>query len=70
MLGNAGYVRNWLNRKELYTKNNLLASVLTTDETRGIKDEKIEEIIETIIKGEINTEDNSARLSDHHYYLV
>ena len=43
--------------------------LVTTDERRGIQDEKIVQIIEDLRQGDLKSEDKHKHHSEHHYYL-
>ena len=67
--GDRSYERTWDNRKELYKEKGLLDSLLTTDERKGIKDEKIEQIIRALIDGKLSSEVDDPRFSKYHCSL-
>ncbi len=68
MLNSNKYVREWHERKKILQEENIFGRVLTTDESHGLDDSKIESLINEIARGEITGISN--RLSDHHYYLA
>lgn len=69
LLGNRYYENKWQFKYGKYKEADLLNILLTTDERRGINDDKISQIIEQLRKGELTTEDKYNHYSEHHYYL-
>jgi len=67
MLNSKKYVRDWMSRKMFFKEEGKFDSVITTDESHGLDDKKIGEIIEELISG--NIEGLKNKLSNHHYYL-
>ena len=65
----SAYMRSWDQRRRIYEEKGDLEKIITTDELRGINDEKIDAIIEDLIKDEVVTEDTSNRYSNMHFSL-
>ncbi|MGZ0080032.1 AAA family ATPase [Methylomonas sp. YC3] len=63
------YMKDWDKRRKIYEDQNDFDKVVTSDELHGISDEKIENIIENIVKNAQITEDNSNRYSNMHFSL-
>ena len=64
------YERQWLElKKPTYDKAGLSQQLVTTDELRGINDQKIKDIIQAIISGNVGTEDKLGKYSLHHFSL-
>jgi len=69
-LGNKHYEWTWKNIKTKSFKDfGIYDSLVTTHELNGINPEKIINIINLLIDGEIATEDNTEVYSKHHYAL-
>lgn len=67
MLNSKKYVKDWMERKKLFLEEQKLNRVITTDETHGLDDSKIETIIQIIAEGKLAGLKN--RFSNHHYFL-
>ncbi|WP_136796929.1 AAA family ATPase [Desulfosediminicola ganghwensis] len=63
------YMSDWDKRRKIYENQQDFDKVLTTDELRGISDEKIEEIIEKMVMNDLVSEDDSDRYSKMHFSL-
>ena len=63
------YMNGWDSRRKIYKDQNDFDKVMTTDELRGISDEKIEGIIEQLVLNTLITEDESDRYSKMHLSL-
>jgi hypothetical protein len=63
------YMSLWDKRRKIYEEKGDLSKVVTTDELKGISDEKIEQIIELIVDNKIVSEDNTSRYSEMHFSL-
>lgn len=68
-LSDRSYTKDWLERRSIYQKENLMEHLVTTDERRGISDNKIEDIILAIISDDLKTDVTENVYSNHHYYL-
>lgn len=69
-LGNRKYEEQWKWKKEKYDSLKITDMLITTDERRGINDDKIKSIIGDMRKGNLKNEDKVAgRYSKFHYYL-
>ncbi|MFT3912600.1 MAG: ATP-dependent RecD-like DNA helicase [Anaeromyxobacteraceae bacterium] len=68
-LNDRSYVKSWDSRRAIYEEKGDLDKVMTTDELKGISDEKIEAIITNLVGGDLATEDRSNRYSRLHYSL-
>ncbi len=68
MLGDYEYSRTWKYKRKTYQKFKV-ENLVTTDETRGLNEDKLRSIIESMREGSITTEDSQHRYSQHHYYL-
>ena len=70
MLSKSSYKKKWLDiRFPIYEKSGLRDRLITTDELRGINDDKIDSIVEAIRTNNIGNEDRYKLFSDHHYSL-
>ena len=70
LLGQRRYTWIWQNLKKVsYQEAGIWDTVITTDESNGINPQKIEELINLIIKNDVKTEDKHMHHSNHHYYL-
>lgn len=69
-LGNLSYERDWEERLKLYQKENLLEKLVTTDESKGIDNRKIEEIILDIVSNSLKSDVPEKAYSHHHYFLT
>jgi ATP-dependent exoDNAse (exonuclease V) alpha subunit len=70
LLNKHNYKRQWLDYKlPTYKSINVLDRLITTDESRGINDDKIKSIIQDILDDNLNNEDIHCLFSNHHYYL-
>jgi exodeoxyribonuclease V alpha subunit len=63
------YMNDWDKRRAIYESQNDFSKVLTTDELRGISDEKIEQIVQRIVANDVVSEDDSNRYSTMHFSL-
>ena len=63
------YMSMWDKRRKLYETQGDLSKVVTTDELKGISDDKIEQIIEMMAENKLLTEDNTSRYSEMHLSL-
>lgn len=69
-IGNRKYDWGWNNvKRPSYREHNIEQHLLTTTEQNGLNPEKINDIIELIISGNVDTEDPTNRYSLHHYSL-
>ena len=68
MLDIRKYYNDWQTRKKDYEDHNLLEGVITTDDLDGIKQERIDQIIEEIRKGKLK-DTKGSKFSKHHYQL-
>ena len=67
MLDQGRYFKNWQERKSAYSRNGLSDYLITTDDLKGIHQEKIDGIIDDIISGQLKGKD--CEFSRHHYQL-
>lgn len=63
------YIKMWDERRKIYESKGDFEKVLTTDETNGISDDKIEAIIKGLLEGSLTTEDPANRYSRMHFSL-
>lgn len=63
------YMSMWDKRRKIYEIKGDLPNVVTTDELKGISDEKIEDIIEMMVEDKLVSEDSSTRYSEMHLSL-
>lgn len=69
-IGNKSYEWIWHNvKRKSYQGYGVEDRLLTTHQLNGINPEKIKQIIENIISGNVATEDNTNKYSKHHYSL-
>jgi exodeoxyribonuclease V alpha subunit len=68
MLDVRKYYRDWQQRIVDYRDHGLFDQVVTTDDLSGIKQERIDAVIEAIRDGQLRT-DSGNRFSTHHYEL-
>ena len=68
MLDVRKYYKDWQQRITDYKDHGLFDHVVTTDDLNGIKQEKIDAVIDAIRTGDL-TEDRGNRFSLHHYEL-
>ncbi len=68
-LGVRSYEKNWDERLKIYEEENLIDSLVTTEERRGIDDKKIAEIILAILTESIESDVAHSNFSRHHYLL-
>ena len=68
MLDCRDYHDDWLRRRQLYRDNGLEDSLITTDDLNGVKQERIEQVIEEIAVGKI-VDTAGSRFSLHHVVL-
>jgi len=70
LLNQRKYVWTWQNvKKKTYQDACIWGAVITTDESRGINPEKIEMLIDKLVKDNVDTEDKHKQYSNHHFYL-
>lgn len=63
------YMSLWDKRRKIYEERRDLPKVVTTDELKGISDEKIEKIIQLMVEDKLVSEDNTNRYSEMHLSL-
>jgi DNA replication protein DnaC len=63
------YRNDWSERKEIYRINNDIPNLVTTDEVKGINDQKIDKIINDIVTNNLSYDPNCNQYSSHHYSL-
>lgn len=63
------YMSLWDKRRKIYEEKGDLPLVMTTDELKGISDEKIERIIQMMVENKLVSEDNTSRYSEMHFSL-
>lgn len=63
------YMSLWDKRRKIYEVKGDLPKVVTTDELKGISDEKIEHIIKMMVENNLVTEDTTSRYSEMHISL-
>ena len=68
MLDMRKYYQDWQSRRTDYEEHGLFQQVITTDDLEGIKQEKIDEIIEHIKTGDLKQTKNN-KFSNSHYEL-
>jgi hypothetical protein len=68
-LGNRSYEKDWTEKLKLYERENLLENLITTDESRGIDDKKIDQIILDIASDSLKSDVPDKIYSYHHYFL-
>lgn len=68
MLDTKKYFNDWQIRKRNYFEHNLKENLISTDDLEGIKEEKIQDIIEDIINQNIKSTIGN-KFSEHHYPL-
>jgi hypothetical protein len=59
----------WDKRRKIYESMGDIPNLVTTDELKGISDEKIEQIIEMMVENRMVSEDNGTRYSQMHLSL-
>jgi exodeoxyribonuclease V alpha subunit len=70
LLGQRKYTWIWQNvKKPTYSAAGIFNQIITTEESSGVIPNKIESLIELMIKDEVATEDKYNQYSNHHYYL-
>ena len=69
LLGNNYYEKKWDFKYGTYKKEGILNYLITTDERRGLNEDKIRKIIEDLRSDRLQNEDKYKMYSDHHYYL-
>ena len=70
MWGRRSYERDWSERMELYREKGLLENLITTDEIHGIRDVKLEKVVDAILGGDPVGEVQSSNFSKRHYTLA
>jgi hypothetical protein len=69
-LSEKSYARKWKEIKlPTYQKFGMTDRLITTDELNGINPAKIEEVIQDILKGSLNSSNGDSPYSNHHYSL-
>jgi hypothetical protein len=69
-LNEKSYAQKWKEIKlPTYQKFGMIDRLITTDELNGINPAKIEEVIQDILKGTLNSSNGDSRYSNHHYSL-
>ena len=69
LIGSRYYERKWQYKREKYQEAGVEGNLLTTDETKGINEAKVQSIIELILNDTLGTEEKYHKYSLHHYYL-
>lgn len=69
LLGDRTYEKVWKLKKETYKKYGLYDRLITTDKLSGINEDKIIQIIDKIISGEMDTEDKYEKYSKYHFSI-
>ena len=68
MLDIQKYYKDWQKRVKDYKEHGLFENLVTTDDMYGIREEKIDDVVEAIRTGRLQTNDQN-RYSSHHYEL-
>jgi len=62
------YSKNWQERKRLYEENDLIDSLVTTDDLDGVREDFLSQVIQDLAKGKLRATPKS-KFSRHHYPL-
>ena len=68
MLDRQDYSENWYRRKQLYEQNNLGDMLITTDDANGIREIKINKLLNDMVNHTLQ-ETKESKFSLHHYVL-
>lgn len=69
MLDRRDYANKWRSRVAGYRAQGLADAVVTTDDLGGLRGDRLQTVIDDIVRGQIAGEPDAREFSDHHYTL-